>query len=34
MTGRELWDKLARGEASEIDFDQSTCEKIETADLG
>jgi hypothetical protein len=34
VTGRQLWDKLARGEKSDLDFGESAREDIESADLG
>ena len=33
ITGRELWDKLARGEKSEIDLGENAREEIESAEL-
>jgi plasmid stability protein len=34
MTGRQLWDKLARGEKADLDLGESAREDIESADLG
>lgn len=34
VTGRELWDRLARGEKSDLDLDGNAREEIESADLG
>jgi antitoxin FitA len=34
MTGRQLWDKLARGEKGDLDLGEAAREEIESADLG
>jgi plasmid stability protein len=34
MTGRQLWDKLARGEKSDLDLGEGARGEIESADLG
>jgi antitoxin FitA len=33
-TGRQLWDKLARGEKADLNLSEGAREKIESADLG
>jgi plasmid stability protein len=33
MTGRELWDKLARGGKSDLDLGENVREEIESAEL-
>ena len=34
VTGRELWDKLARGERSDLDLEESAGGGIESAEFG
>jgi len=34
LTGRQLWDKLARGEKADLDLGENAREEIEGADLG
>jgi plasmid stability protein len=34
ITGRQLWDKLARGEKAALDLGEAAREDIESADLG
>jgi len=34
MTGRQLWDKLVRGEKADLDLSENAREEIESADLG
>jgi plasmid stability protein len=34
VTGRELWDKLARGEKADLDLDENARAEIESAELG
>jgi plasmid stability protein len=33
-TGRQLWDKLARGEKGDLDLGENAREEIESADFG
>jgi antitoxin FitA len=33
MTGRQLWDKLARGAKADLDLSENAREEIESADL-
>jgi antitoxin FitA len=33
MTGRELWDKLARGDKSDLDLGEDARQEIESAEL-
>jgi hypothetical protein len=33
MTGRQLWDKLARGEKADLDLSENAREEIESADF-
>ena len=34
ITGRQLWDKLARGAKADLDLGESAREDIDSADLG
>jgi plasmid stability protein len=34
MTGRQLWNKLARGAKADLDLSENAREEIESADLG
>jgi plasmid stability protein len=34
ITGRQLWDKLARGEKAALDLGEAAREDIESAELG
>lgn len=34
VTGRQLWEKLARGEKADLDFGEGAREEIESADFG
>jgi plasmid stability protein len=34
VTGRQLWNKLARGEKADLDLDENAREEIEGADFG
>jgi plasmid stability protein len=34
MTGRQLWDKLARGAKADLDLGDNAREEVESVDLG